>query len=175
MRNCVIHHLETLDFSGNEALNSICTNLSFVGRDMKKFAITSCTQNEGKSSMSMQIMANLARRGKRVVLVDSDLRKSVMMAHFGITMDGSDPKMQFMELEFTLSEAADIELGIRTSNVLKNGNHATSNQGRFRTDCFRIVRFTEKHVHDYSNNGICTCEGKGKFQEPEKHLHRLYR
>ena len=49
MRNCVIHHLETLDFSGNEALNSICTNLSFVGRDMKKFAITSCTQNEGKS------------------------------------------------------------------------------------------------------------------------------
>ena len=90
MRNCVIHHLETLDFSGNEALNSICTNLSFVGRDMKKFAITSCTQNEGKSSMSMQIMANLARRGKRVVLVDSDLRKSVMMSHFGITIDGSE-------------------------------------------------------------------------------------
>ena len=90
MRNCVIHHLEPLDFSGNEALNSICTNLSFVGRDMKKFAISSCTQNEGKSSMSMQIMANLARRGKRVVLVDSDLRKSVMMAHFGITMDGSE-------------------------------------------------------------------------------------
>ena len=90
MRNCVIHHLETLDFSGNEALNSICTNLSFVGRDMKKFAITSCTQNEGKSSMSMQIMANLARRGKRVVLVDSDLRKSVKMSHFGITIDGSE-------------------------------------------------------------------------------------
>lgn len=90
MRNCVIHHLETLDFSGNEALNSICTNLSFVGRDMKKFAITSCTENEGKSSMSMQIMANLARRGKRVVLVDSDLRKSVMMSHFGITIDGSE-------------------------------------------------------------------------------------
>ena len=85
-----------------------------------------------------------------------------------ITMDGSDPKMQFMELEFTLSEAADIELGIRTSNVLKNGNHATSNQGRFRTDYFRIVRFTEKHVHDYSNNGICTCEGKEKYQEADK-------
>ena len=90
MRNCVIHHLETLDFSGNEALNSICSNLSFVGRDMKKFAITSCTQNEGKSSMSMHIMANLANRGKRVVLVDSDLRKSVMMSHFGITIDGDE-------------------------------------------------------------------------------------
>ena len=90
MRNCVIHDLETLDFSGTEALNSICTNLSFVGRDMKKFVITSCTQDEGKSSMAMQIMANLAKRGKSVVLVDSDKRKSVMMRHFGITMDGDE-------------------------------------------------------------------------------------
>ena len=90
MRNCVIHDLETLDFSGTEALNSICTNLSFIGRDMKKFAITSCTQDEGKSSMAMQIMANLAKRGKSVVLVDSDMRKSVMMRHFGITMDGDE-------------------------------------------------------------------------------------
>ena len=90
MRNCVIHDLETLDFSGTEALNSICTNLSFVGRDMKKFVITSCTQDEGKSSMAMQVMANLAKRGKSVVLVDSDMRKSVMMRHFGITMDGDE-------------------------------------------------------------------------------------
>ena len=90
MRNCVIQNLEELDFSGNEALNSICTNLSFVGRDMKKFAITSCTENEGKSSLAMQIMANLARRGKKVVLVDCDLRKSVMMRHFSITMDENE-------------------------------------------------------------------------------------
>ncbi|MBR1686254.1 MAG: CpsD/CapB family tyrosine-protein kinase [Clostridia bacterium] len=90
MKNCVIQSIEDLDFSGTEALNSICTNLSFVGRDMKKFAITSCTENEGKSSMTMQIMMNLARRGKSVVLVDCDLRKSVMMRHFSITMDTPD-------------------------------------------------------------------------------------
>ncbi|MBQ9308968.1 MAG: CpsD/CapB family tyrosine-protein kinase, partial [Clostridia bacterium] len=87
MKNCVIQAIEDLDFSGTEALNSICTNLSFVGRDMKKFAITSCTENEGKSSMAMQIMMNLARRGKSVVLIDCDLRKSVMMRHFNILMD----------------------------------------------------------------------------------------
>lgn len=81
-------------------------------------------------------------------------------------MDGSDPKMQPMILEFTLDEAADIEIGIRTSNMLKNGNRATSNQGRFRTDYFQIVKFTEKHVHDYSHNGICTCEGNARFEEP---------
>ena len=90
MKKCTIQNQEKMDFAGNEALNSICTNLSFVGRNMRKFAITSCTENEGKSSMTMQIMINLARRGKKVVLVDSDLRKSVMMRHFDITMESED-------------------------------------------------------------------------------------
>ena len=38
-----------IDFQGKEALNSICTNLSFVGRNMKSFVVTSCTENEGKA------------------------------------------------------------------------------------------------------------------------------
>ena len=90
MKNCVIQNLEDLDFSGTEALNSICTNMSFVGRDMKKFVITSCTENEGKSSMTMQIVANLARRGKTICLIDGDLRKSVMLRRFGIQMSTSE-------------------------------------------------------------------------------------
>ncbi len=85
MRKVKISKMETLDYSGTEALNSICTNLSFVGRDMKKFVFTSCTENEGKSSMTIQIMANLSRRGKRVCLVDGDFRKSMMVKRFGIT------------------------------------------------------------------------------------------
>ena len=91
MRSCKIRNVEELDFSGMEALNSISTNLSFVGRDMNKFVITSCTENEGKSSMAMQIMLNLAHRGKKVLLVDADLRKSVMMRHFGIELEEEEP------------------------------------------------------------------------------------
>ncbi|MBR2824058.1 MAG: CpsD/CapB family tyrosine-protein kinase [Clostridia bacterium] len=84
MRFCEIQRLESMDFQGSEALNSICTNLSFVGRDMKSFVVTSCTENEGKSSLVMQIMRNLAARKKKVVVVDCDLRKSVMLSHFNI-------------------------------------------------------------------------------------------
>ena len=84
MRTCEIGVLEKLDFQGEEAINSIATNLSFVGRNMKRIVLTSCTENEGKSSTTMHIMANLARRNKKVLLVDCDLRKSVLLSHFNI-------------------------------------------------------------------------------------------
>ena len=88
MKSCEIRKLEKMDFQGAEALNSICTNLSFVGRNMKRFLVTSCTENEGKSSLVMHIMQNLAQRNKRVVMVDCDLRKSVLLAHFDIHVEG---------------------------------------------------------------------------------------
>ena len=88
MKSCKIQRLEAMNFQGAEALNSICTNLSFVGRNMKRFLFTSCTENEGKSSLVMHIMQNLAQRNKRVVVVDCDLRKSVLLAHFDIYMEG---------------------------------------------------------------------------------------
>ena len=90
MRSCEISRIEKMDFQGEEALNSICTNLSFVGRNMKCFVFTSCTENEGKSSLVMHIMQNLAGRKKKVVVVDCDLRKSVMLSHFGIKINGGN-------------------------------------------------------------------------------------
>ena len=90
MRSCEIQRLEAMDFQGGEALNSICTNLSFVGRNMKAFVITSCTENEGKSSLAFHIMENLAKRKKKVVVVDCDLRKSVILSHFAIRIQGGE-------------------------------------------------------------------------------------
>lgn len=87
---------------------------------------------------------------------------------YSTTLDGSDPFMKEMILEFTLDEAADIEIGIRTSNMMKNGSRGASNQGRFRADYFRLYSIAQLHVHDYTNNGICTCDGAERFESPEK-------
>ena len=107
MRNCEIQSLAKMDFQGEEALNSICTNLSFVGRNKKRFVVTSCTENEGKSSLVMHIMQNLAGRNKKVVVVDCDLRKSVLLSHFSIRLEGGTPTglAQFLAGYCTLEEA----------------------------------------------------------------------
>lgn len=84
------------------------------------------------------------------------------------TLDGSDPVMKEMILEFTLDEDADIEVGIRTGNMMRNGTRGTSNQGRFRADYFRLYSLAQKHEHDYTHNGICTCDGAERYEMPEK-------
>lgn len=85
-----------------------------------------------------------------------------------VTMDGSDPVLKEMVLEFSLAEETDIEVGIRTSNMKKDGTRSTSNQGRFRTDYFCLYSISEVHVHDYTHNGICTCDGTERYETPAK-------
>lgn len=87
MKQAIINNPGSLDYEGNEALNTACTNISFLGADKKKLVITSCNMSEGKSFVAMQIMLNLAKRGKRVVLVDTDLRRSFLMNRFDIRTD----------------------------------------------------------------------------------------
>lgn len=88
MQKAIINGDLTLDYAGNEALNTICSNLMFAGKNIKKIVITSCEPNDGKSFVAIQASLNMARRGKKVVLVDADLRLSVLNAHYGIQLAG---------------------------------------------------------------------------------------
>ena len=71
--------LEQLDYSAEEAYKTLRTNIKFCGEDKKVIAVTSCMENEGKSSVSMNLAVSLAQSGEKVILVDADLRKSVLV------------------------------------------------------------------------------------------------
>ena len=91
MKEASIHNLKALDYVGTEALNTICSNLSFAGKNLKKIVFTSCSASDGKSFLTMQIAVNLAKRGKRVVLIDADLRRSVLLSRHHINL-GPNPQ-----------------------------------------------------------------------------------
>ena len=88
MREARIGRIEVLDYAGTEALNAICSNLSFAGRNLRKILLTSATEGEGKSFLTMQIAQNLAKRGKSVCVVDADLRRSFMTKRYEMTTNG---------------------------------------------------------------------------------------
>lgn len=58
-----------LDYSANESYKSLRTNLLFCGEDKKVIAITSCTPNEGKSMVSLNLALSLADSGKKSFLL----------------------------------------------------------------------------------------------------------
>ena len=79
-----ISMMTSLSYRSSEAYKSLRTNIELCGKDQHVIAITSCTPNEGKSSVSVNLAASLAETGKRVILVDADLRKSVLHGRLGI-------------------------------------------------------------------------------------------
>ena len=71
-----ISRFPKLDFICREAMNTLCTNLSYCGKDVKKIMITSRYAGEGKSYVSMNLLRTFSLLGRTTVLIDTDLRAS---------------------------------------------------------------------------------------------------
>ncbi len=79
MQEIKINKLELLDYYSDENYKRLRTNIQFSGENIKVIAITSCIPNEGKSSVSFNLARSLAETGKKVLFIDADMRKSVLV------------------------------------------------------------------------------------------------
>ena len=77
-----VSNFPQLDYVQNEAMNTLCTNLSYCGKDIRKIMITSRYAGEGKSYVSMNLLRTFSQLGKRIVLVDTDLRASGIQSDY---------------------------------------------------------------------------------------------
>lgn len=70
------------DYSTAEAMNTLCTNLSYSGSGMKTILITSRHAQEGKSFVAMNLLRTMAQLQKKVVLLDADMRRSGILSTY---------------------------------------------------------------------------------------------
>ena len=70
----VIHNSKSLVAESFRTLRSNL-QLSEFGKNIKLIVITSTSPNEGKSEVSINLAASLAQQGKKVIIIDADMRK----------------------------------------------------------------------------------------------------
>lgn len=76
-----------LPYSVEEAFNRLRINVSFFGTDIRKIMIVSSEPNEGKSFVAYHLWQQMARAQEQSILVDMDMRKSVMVENYGISRE----------------------------------------------------------------------------------------
>jgi capsular exopolysaccharide synthesis family protein len=66
------------NFDQLEAFKTLRTNIEFSKENVKAICVTSALPDDGKSTTSFNLAMAFAESGKRTILIDADLRKSVM-------------------------------------------------------------------------------------------------
>lgn len=84
-----IGNMPELPYAVEEAINRLRVNINFLGNKMRKIMVVSTLPNEGKSFVALQLWHQMAETGTDAVLLDADLRKSVMAEKYQMTLEKS--------------------------------------------------------------------------------------
>lgn len=87
MNKVEIKNVPELPYAMEEALNRLRVNISFLGTDIRKIMVISTMPDEGKSFVAMQLWQQMAEAGTPSILLDADMRKSVMSDKYEIVQE----------------------------------------------------------------------------------------
>lgn len=82
MKRVSMQDVRKTDYYYEEAIKTLLTNIKFAGKDVKTILLTSCYPNEGKSDITFSLAREMAASGKRVLLLDTDMRSLLMLSGF---------------------------------------------------------------------------------------------
>ncbi len=88
-----------------ENYKSLRVNIDFCQNTPKVILITSSIPGEGKSTVSLQLSDEIAKSGKRVLMLDADMRKSKWSELFGLSKQEQRGVSDFLVGKVSLLEA----------------------------------------------------------------------
>ena len=92
MQTVHLKNIKKQGYTMKESLRALKTNIQFCGDDNRVILITSSIPNEGKSTVSFELARSLTESGKKVLLIDTDMRKSVLVGRFRAVAENGEIK-----------------------------------------------------------------------------------
>lgn len=130
-----------------EYYNALRTNIQLSGNNLKVISITSVKPGEGKSTTSTNIAWAFARAGYKTLLIDADIRNSVMSGVF-------KSREKITGLTEFLSGTTDLSQGLCDTNVenlfvIQAGSVSPNPTALLQSENFKTMLDTLRKYFDY--------------------------
>ena len=106
------------DYFYSEAIKTLRTNIQLSGQSIKTILVTSCFPNEGKSDVVLSLAQELGSIGKKVLLLDADIRKTAYAGQVGLQDIIYETNFPNMDIIFG-GPAAPNPSGLLSENIFK--------------------------------------------------------
>lgn len=135
------------NYAAKEALKTLRTNVLFCGDDKQVILFTSSMPEEGKTSNAIDLSIAFAELKKKVLLIDADMRRSVMVSR--LQMTGADKGLShFLSGQCTLAEAV-VATNIPGLHILVSGPLVPNPTELLSTERFSDMLESFRTVYDY--------------------------
>jgi capsular exopolysaccharide synthesis family protein len=135
------------DYNYNEAIKTLRTNLQFCGSNIHTIMFTSALPDEGKSDISFAAAQSLSQIGKRVLLIDADIRKSILATRYQIG-EKVCGLSQFLSGQKQLKDIL-YETNVSNFHVIFSGPYSPNPSELLEEDLFTEMLDSVRPYYDY--------------------------
>ncbi len=130
-----------------EAIKTLRTNVQLSGQSIKTILITSCFPNEGKSDMVLSLAQELGSIGKKVLLLDADIRKTSYAGRLGVQEEVKGLS-QFLSGQVNINDII-YKTNFENMDIIFGGPSAPNPSGLFSENVFSIFLKKVREYYDY--------------------------
>lgn len=142
-----LKNTERNDYYYEEAIKTLRTNIQFCGSSLKTILFTSTVSGEGKSATTVAVASSLGSIGKRVLLVDADIRKSVLVKHHEIS-GRPNGLSQYLSGQKKLGEVI-YHTNMENVDMILAGPYSPNPAELLEDELFKVLLENARELYDY--------------------------